>query len=160
MKEIKSPLKENFLLILEKETLLVMFKPKDIWSQFVSISDQIKRQTYVLLRELVNHGYLEEIIDITGMRYYSETTKLGDFRFDHCKNKAIKILNRKLEIISHEYYEKLEDIQLTKELLNDSPELYFCLKNYIDNTNHEIKNILKRKDNINNILKKIEYCIY
>ena len=160
MKEIKSNLKENFFLIIEKETLLTMFQPKDIWSQFESISDQMKKQTYSLIRELVLHGYLEEVHDTTGKKYYSETVKLGDFRFDHCKAKAIKILTNKLENISKDYYEKITEIQSTNKLLDELPELEFCLKKYICNINLDANNILTSKINIQNIIKNIEHCIY
>lgn len=160
MKEIKSPLKEKFLLVIEQDTLLTMFRPKYIWSQFESISDQIKQQTYALIKELVFQGYLTEVQCHNGIRYYSETEKLGDFRFDHCKAKATKILSKKLENISKEYYKKVSEIQLTTELLEETPELDFCLKKYISHIDLDINHIIKKKENIKNIIKKIESCIY
>lgn len=160
MKEIKNAVKEQFLRIVERETVLVMFTPKEIWTQFDTISDKIKQQTYALLRELVRHEYLTEVICPDGKKYYSETSKLEDFRFDHCKFKATEILNKKLIEIRQEELDKNHEIQLTIELIKEIPELDYCLEKYINNINYDIKNIIKKKNNIANIIKKIESCIY
>ncbi|WP_218208859.1 hypothetical protein [Acinetobacter sp. F9] len=160
MKEIKNAVKDQFLLVMERQTVLVMFTPKEIWSQFDTISDQIKQQTYALLKELVKHEYLTEIFCPSGKKYYSETSKLEEFRFDHCKLKATKILNKKLLEIKQQEFEKINEIQLTNDLIKEIPELDFCLEKYINTINYDVNNIIKRKNNINNIIKKIEHCIY
>ena len=160
MKEIKNAVKDQFLLVMERQTVLIMFTPKEIWSQFDTISDQIKQQTYVLLKELVKHEYLTEIFCPNGKKYYSETSKLEEFRFDHCKLKVTKILNKKLLEIKQQEFEKVNEIQLTNDLIKEIPELDFCLEKYINTINYEVNNIIKRKNNITNIIKKIEHCIY
>ena len=160
MKEIKNAVKDQFLLVMERQTVLIMFTPKEIWSQFDTISDQIKQQTYVLLKELVKHEYLTEIFCPNGKKYYSETSKLEEFRFDHCKLKVTKILNKKLLEIKQQECEKINEIQLTNDLIKEIPELDFCLEKYINTINYEVNNIIKRKNNITNIIKKIEHCIY
>lgn len=160
MKEINHPLKEKFIRIIEEEKVLIFSSPKDIWSQFESISDQTRRQTYSLIKELQTHGYLEKRYDAEDNVYYSETSKLENFRFDHCKTKALSILDLKLQSINKLYYEKKHEIQYTKELLTETPELDFCLYNYISHIESEIKNIIKKKNNIENIINKIEKYIY
>jgi hypothetical protein len=160
MKEIKNSVKEKFLLILERQTILVMFTPKEIWSQFDIISGQIKQQTYALIRELVKNNYLTEKTYPNGKKYYSETSKLEDFRFDHCKLKATQILNEKLNDVSRQELEKKYEIKLTNELIKEIPELDFCLEKYINKINHEVKEIKNKKNNISNIIKNIESCIY
>ena len=70
MKEIKNAVKEQFLHIIERQTILVMFTPKEIWIQFDTISDEIKQQTYALLREIVRKDYLTEVISSNGKKYY------------------------------------------------------------------------------------------
>lgn len=160
MKEIKSVVKEQFLHVIERQTILVMFTPKDIWTQFDTISDQVKQQTYILIQDLVKHGYLKKTTDHDGKKYYSETSKLEEFRFDHCKLKATEILTKKLTEIKQQELEKNHEIQLTNELIKEIPELDFCLEKYINNINFDVKNIIKRKNNIANIIKNIEHCIY
>ncbi|WP_180060788.1 hypothetical protein [Acinetobacter sp. YH12124] len=160
MKEIKNVVKEQFLLILERQTVLVMFTPKEIWSQFDMISEQVKLQTYALIRQLVKHNYLTEKTCSNGKKLYSETSKLEDFRFDHCRLKATKILNEKLNDIKRLEFEKNNELKLTKELMKEIPELDFCLKKYISNINYEMKEIKNKKNNISNIIKNIEFCIY
>ena len=160
MKEIKNLVKENFLLVLERKTILVMFTPKEIWSQFDIISEQIKQQTYVLIRELVKHNYLTEEKHPNGRKYYSETSKLEDFRFDHCKLKATQILNKKLNDVNQQELEKKYEIKLTNELIKEIPELDFCLEKYINKINYEVKEINNKKNNISNIIKNLESCIY
>lgn len=145
MKEIKNPVKEQFILVMERQTVLVMFTPKEIWTQFDTISDQIKQQTYALLKELVKHEYLTEIFCPNGKKYYSETSKLEEFRFDHCKLKATEILNNKLIEIKQQEMEKIYEIQLTNDLIKEIPELDFCLEKYINNINFDVKNIIKEK---------------
>ena len=160
MKEIKNAVKEQFLHVIERQTILVMFTPKDIWIQFDTISDEIKQQTYALLRELVRQDYLTEVISSNGKKYYSETSKLENFRFDHCKFKATEILNKKLIEIRQQELDKNYEIKLTNELIKEIPELDFCLEKYINNISFDLKNIIKKKNNIANIIKNIESCIY
>ncbi|WP_180174866.1 hypothetical protein [Acinetobacter sp. YH01022] len=160
MKEIKNAVKKQFLHIVERQTILVMFTPKEIWTQFDIVSDQVKQQTYLLIQDLVKHGYLTKITGLNGKKYYSETSKLEEFRFDHCKLKATEILTQKLVEIKQQELDKKIEIQLTNELIKEIPELDFCLEKYINNINFDVKNIIKRKNNIVNIIKNIESCIY
>lgn len=80
MIEIKHPLKEQFLVVIENGILLFLFKPKDLWIRFVGAPDSLKWQTYSLIKQLVKFGYLKKVYDQLGNQYYSETDRLSDFR--------------------------------------------------------------------------------
>ncbi|AVN19368.1 hypothetical protein C6N19_16340 [Acinetobacter pittii] len=73
MIEIKHPLKEQFLVVIENGILLFLFKPKDLWIRFVGAPDSLKWQTYSLIKQLVKFGYLKKVYDQLGNQYYSET---------------------------------------------------------------------------------------
>ncbi|WP_267530439.1 hypothetical protein [Acinetobacter oleivorans] len=133
MDEIKHSLKQQFLLLMENEVLLTWYTPKDLWMRFEEQSQTIKWQTYSLIRELEKSGYIRKKYDESGKLYYSETDKLTEFRIIHCKEKAVRILTEKLKLIELEKKEKVMEIQLTKELSKQLPEINFCLKNHIKN---------------------------
>lgn len=160
MDEIKHALKSEFLLLIENEILLTWYKPKDLWIRFGNQSQTIKWQTYSLIRHLEQSGYVKKKYDESGNSYYSETDKLTEFRILHCKQKAIKILTEKLNLIELEKSEKLIEIQLTRKLKKQLPEIDFCLKNYIRNNKNEIVSLDIQKNMISNILKNIELYIY
>lgn len=90
MIEIKHPLKEQFLVVIENGILLFLFKPKDLWIRFEGAPDALKWQTYSLIKQLLKFGYLRKEYDDEGNQFYSETDKLTDFRITHCKEKAVK----------------------------------------------------------------------
>lgn len=91
------------------------------------------------MANLLSHTRIREIwvykkkYDESGKLYYSETDKLTEFRIIHCKEKAVRILTEKLKLIELEKNEKIMEIQLTKELSKQLPEINFCLKNHIKN---------------------------
>lgn len=160
MVEIKHSLKQQFLLLMENEVLLTWYTPKDLWMRFEEQSQTIKWQTYSLIRELEKSGYIRKKYDESGNLYYTETDKLTDFRIIHCKEKAVRILTEKLKLIELEKKEKIMEIQLTKELSKQLPEINFCLKNHIKN-NEDILIMLDYKKNIIfKIINNIESCIY
>ncbi|MFI8146893.1 hypothetical protein ACG59Z_18280 [Acinetobacter sp. ABJ_C1_1] len=160
MDEIKHSLKQQFLLLMENEVLLTWYTPKDLWMRFEEQSQTIKWQTYSLIRELEKSGYIRKKYDESGNFYYSETDKLTEFRIIHCKEKAVRILTEKLKLIELEKKEKVMEIQLTKELSKQLPEINFCLKNHIKN-NEDILIMLDYKKNIIfKIINNIESCIY
>ncbi|AMN01602.1 hypothetical protein ABTQ09_15535 [Acinetobacter baumannii] len=160
MDEIKHSLKQQFLLLMENEVLLTWYTPKDLWMRFEEQSQTIKWQTYSLIRELEKSGYIRKKYDESGNLYYTETDKLTEFRIIHCKEKAVRILTEKLKLIELEKKEKVMEIQLTKELSKQLPEINFCLKNHIKN-NEDILIMLDYKKNIIfKIINNIESCIY
>ncbi|MFB5159570.1 hypothetical protein, partial [Acinetobacter baumannii] len=159
MDEIKHSLKQQFLLLMENEVLLTWYTPKDLWMRFEEQSQTIKWQTYSLIRELEKSGYIRKKYDESGNLYYTETDKLTEFRIIHCKEKAVRILTEKLKLIELEKKEKVMEIQLTKELSKQLPEINFCLKNHIKN-NEDILIMLDYKKNIIfKIINNIESCI-
>ncbi|HEE6680490.1 TPA: hypothetical protein R7S35_003706, partial [Acinetobacter baumannii] len=158
MDEIKHSLKQQFLLLMENEVLLTWYTPKDLWMRFEEQSQTIKWQTYSLIRELEKSGYIRKKYDESGNLYYTETDKLTEFRIIHCKEKAVRILTEKLKLIELEKKEKVMEIQLTKELSKQLPEINFCLKNHIKN-NEDILIMLDYKKNIIfKIINNIESC--
>lgn len=160
MDEIKHMLKSEFLLLIENEILLTWYKPKDLWIRFGNQSQAIKWQTYSLIRELERFGYVRKKYDESGNFYYAETDKLTEFRIIHCKEKAIRILTEKLKLIEFEKTEKVMEIQLIRELNKQLPEISFCLKNYIKNSQDILIKLDYKKNIISNILKNIELYIY
>ena len=160
MDEIKHVLKSEFLLLIENEILLTWYKPKDLWIRFGNQSQAIKWQTYSLIRELERFGYVSKKYDESGNFYYAETDKLTEFRIIHCKEKAIRILTEKLKLIEFEKTEKVMEIQLIRELNKQLPEISFCLKNYIKNSQDILIKLDYKKNIISNILKNIELYIY
>jgi hypothetical protein len=160
MNEIKHPLKEQFLVIIENDIILFWFKPKDLWIHFEGTSDSLKWQTYSLIKQLVKFSYLKKVYDQLGNQYYSETDKLSDFRISHCKEKAKRTLTEKLRLLDQEKAEKNFEIQITRELSKQLPEINYCFKNYIKDKNDLIVKIENKKNVINNIIKDIESFIY
>lgn len=160
MNEIKHPLKQQFLLLVENDALLVWYKPKDLWARFEKSSQTRKRQTYSLINQLEKFGYIKKFYDQAGNLYYSETDKLTEFRTIHCTEKATSILTEQLRLINQIKVEKDMEIQLTKELSKKIPEINFCLKNHIDDNKKIITHLNNQKNNITNILKKIESYIF
>ncbi|MDQ9035767.1 hypothetical protein RFH07_03905 [Acinetobacter seifertii] len=160
MNEIKHSLKQQFLLLIENEVLLTWYSPKDLWRRFEEQSQTIKLQTYSLIRELEKSGYIRKKYDESGKLYYSETDKLTEFRIIHCKEKAVRILTEKLKLIELEKKEKVMEIQLTKELSKQLPEINFCLKNHIKNNQDILIKLDYKKNIIFKILNNIELCIY
>lgn len=160
MLEIQHPLRDQFILIIENDFLLMWLKPQDLWMQFDTTYESIKLQTYSLLKQLVKFGYLKKVYDQNGKQYYSETDKLNEFRIHHCKTKATEVLTEKLRSIQLEQIEKDMEIQITRELSNQLPEINFCLKNHIKNSQDIISELDKKKNIISNIIKNIEFCIY
>ncbi|MCF1280711.1 hypothetical protein [Acinetobacter pittii] len=160
MDEIKHSLKQQFLLLMENEVLLTWYTPKDLWMRFEEQSQTIKWQTYSLIRELEKSGYIRKKYDESGKLYYSETDKLTEFRIIHCKEKAVRILTEKLKLIELEKNEKIMEIQLTKELSKQLPEINFCLKNHIKNNQDILIKLDYKKNIIFKILNNIESCIY
>lgn len=160
MNEIKHSLKQQFLLLIENEVLLTWYSPKDLWRRFEEQSQTIKLQTYSLIRELEKSGYIRKKYDESGNLYYSETDKLTEFRIIHCKEKAVRVLTEKLKLIELEKKEKIIEIQLTKELNKQLPEINFCLKNYIKNNQDTLIRLDYKKNIISNIINNIESYIY
>ncbi len=160
MIEIKHPLKEQFLVVIENDTLLFLFKPKDLWIRFEGAPDSLKWQTYSLIKQLLKFGYLRKEYDAEGNQFYSETDKLTDFRITHCKEKAVKVLTKKLSLLRHEQLEKNLEIQETNELCKQLPEINYCFKNYIRERNNLISKIQNKKKIISNIIKDIDLLIY
>lgn len=160
MDEIKHSLKQQFLLLMENEVLLTWYTPKDLWKRFEEQSQTIKWQTYSLIRELEKSGYIRKRYDESGKLYYSETDKLTEFRIIHCKEKAVRILTEKLKLIELEKKEKVMEIQLTKELSKQLPEINFCLKNHIKNNQDILIKLDYKKNIIFKIINNIESCIY
>lgn len=160
MNEIKHSLKQQFLLLIENEVLLTWYSPKDLWRRFEEQSQTIKLQTYSLIRELEKSGYIRKKYDESGNLYYSETDKLTEFRIIHCKEKAVRVLTEKLKLIELEKKEKIIEIQLTKELNKQLPEINFCLKNYIKNNQDTLIRLDYKKNIISNIINNIELYIY
>ncbi|OTT05901.1 hypothetical protein [Acinetobacter pittii] len=160
MDEIKHSLKQQFLLLMENEVLLTWYTPKDLWMRFEEQSQTIKWQTYSLIRELEKSGYIRKKYDESGKLYYSETDKLTEFRIIHCKEKAVRILTEKLKLIELEKNEKIMEIQLTKELSKQLPEINFCLTNHIKNNQDILIKLDYKKNIIFKILNNIESCIY
>ncbi|SCC73145.1 hypothetical protein GA0116959_11589, partial [Acinetobacter albensis] len=78
----------------------------------------------------------------------------------HCQEKAIKVLNEKLRLLELDIMKKDQEIQLTRELSQQLPEINFCLKNHIKNSQDTITKINNKKNIISNIIKNIESCIY
>ncbi|WP_290015125.1 hypothetical protein [Acinetobacter pittii] len=160
MDEIKHSLKQQFLLLMENEVLLTWYTPKDLWMRFEEQSQTIKWQTYSLIRELEKSGYIRKKYDESGNLYYTETDKLTEFRIIHCKKKAVRILTEKLKLIELEKKEKVMEIQLTKELSKQLPEINFCLKNHIKNNQDILIKLDYKKNIIFKIINNIESCIY
>lgn len=160
MIEIKHPLKEQFLVVFENDILLFWFKPKDLWMRFEGSPDSLKWQTYSLIKQLVKYGYIRRVYDEEGNQYYSETDKLTDFRITHSKDKALKILTKKLSLLKQEELEKNLEIQETNELCKQLPEINYCFKNYIRDKNNLISKIQNKKNIISNIIKDIDLLIY
>lgn len=160
MIEIKHPLKEQFLVVIENGILLFLFKPKDLWIRFVGAPDSLKWQTYSLIKQLVKFGYLKKVYDQLGNQYYSETDRLSDFRISHCKEKAKTTLTEKLRLLDQEKAEKHFEIQITRELSKQLPEINYCFKNYIKDKNDLLVKIENKKNVINNIINNIESLIY
>ena len=160
MNEIKHPLKEHFLLLVENDIFLIWFKPKDLWAYFIGTPESSKWQIYSFIKELVKFGYLKKVYDQLGNQYYSETDKLSDFRISHCKEKAKTTLTEKLRLLDQEKAEKHFEIQITRELSKQLPEINYCFKNYIKDKNDLLVKIENKKNVINNIIKNIESLIY
>lgn len=160
MNEIRHPLKEQLVLIIENDILLTWFRPKDLWIRFEGASDSLKWQTYSLIKQLLKYGYIKKVYDELGNQYYSETDKLTDFRFIHCKKKALEILAIKLKLLNQEKSEKDLEIQLTRELSQQLPEINYCLKNYIRDRKDLLAKIDNKKNIIHNIIKDIDSIIY
>lgn len=160
MDEIKHCLKPQFILLIENEVLISWYKPKDLWNRFKNQSNEIKWRTYSLIKQLEKFGYIRKEYDESGKLYYSETDKLSEFRIIHCKQKATNILAEKLKSIELEKSEKVMEIQLTSELNKQIPEISFCLKNHIKNSQDIIVKLDIKKNIISNILRNIELYIY
>ncbi|OAL78253.1 hypothetical protein [Acinetobacter sp. SFA] len=160
MIEIKHPLKEQFLVVIENDILLFLFKPKDLWIRFKGAPDSLKWQTYSLIKQLLKFGYLRKEYDDEGNQFYSETDKLTDFRITHCKEKAVKVLTKKLSLLKQEELEKNLEIQETNELCKQLPEINYCFKNYIRDRNNLISKIQNKKKIISNIIKDIDLLVY
>lgn len=160
MIEIKHPLKEQFLVVIENDILLFLFKPKDLWIRFKGAPDSLKWQTYSLIKQLLKFGYLRKEYDNEGNQFYSETDKLTDFRITHCKEKAVKVLTKKLSLLKQEELEKNLEIQETNELCKQLPEINYCFKNYIRDRNNLISKIQNKKKIISNIIKDIDLLVY
>ncbi|RSN87035.1 hypothetical protein [Acinetobacter nosocomialis] len=160
MDEIKHCLKPHFILLIENEVLISWYKPKDLWNRFKNQSNEIKWRTYSLIKQLEKFGYIRKEYDESGKLYYSETDKLSEFRMTHCKQKATNILAEKLKSIELEKSEKVMEIQLISELNKQIPEISFCLKNHIKNSQDIIVKLDIKKNIISNILKNIELYIY
>ena len=160
MNEIKHILKEQFLLLVENDVLITWCKPKDLWMRFEEPSQTTKWQIYSLIRQLEKFGYIKKQYEESGIFYYSETDKLTDFRVNHCQEKAIKDLNEKLRLLELDIMKKDQEIQLTRELSQQLPEINFCLKNHIKNSQDTITKINNKKIIISKILKNIDECIY
>lgn len=160
MDEIKHCLKPQFLLLIENEVLISWYKPKDLWIRFKNQSNEIKWQTYSLIKQLEKFGYIRKNYDESGKLYYSETDRLSEFRIIHCKQKAANILAEKLKSIELEKSEKVMEIQLTSELNKQLPEINFCLKNHIKDNQDTVIKLDIKKSIISNILKNIELYIY
>ena len=123
MNEIKHPLKEHFLLLVENDIFLIWFKPKDLWAYFIGTPESSKWQIYSFIKELVKFGYLKKVYDELGNQYYSETDKLSDFKISHCQEKAKRTLTEKLKLLDQEKAEKYFEIQITRELSKQLPEI-------------------------------------
>lgn len=160
MNEIKHPLKEQFLLLVENDIFLIWFKPKDLWAHFIGTPESSKWQIYSFIKQLVKFGYLKKVYDQLGNQYYSETDKLNDFRINHCQEKVKKTLTEKLRLLDQEKAEKYFEIQITRELSKQLPEINYCFKNYIKEKNDLIAKIENKKNIIQNIIKDIESLIY
>lgn len=160
MNEIKHSLKEQFLLLVENDVLITWSKPKELWDRFEHTSQIQKYRIYSFINQLEKYGYVKRRYDETGNFYYSETDKLTDFRVSHCQEKAIKVLNEKLRLLELDTIKKDHEIQLTRELIQQFPEINFCLKNYIKNSQDTIAKINNKKIIISKILKNIDKCIY
>ena len=160
MNEIKHPLKEHFLLLVENDIFLIWFKPKDLWAYFIGTPESSKWQIYSFIKELVKFGYLKKVYDELGNQYYSETDKLSDFKISHCQEKAKRTLTEKLKLLDQEKAEKYFEIQITRELSKQLPEINYCFKNYIKDKNDLIVKIENKKNVIQNIIKDIESLIY
>lgn len=160
MNEIKHILKEPFLLLIENDVLITWCKPKELWIRFDEPCQTTKSQIYSLIRQLEKFGYIKKHYDESNSFYYSETDKLTDFRVNHCQKKATKILTEELRLLKQEKAEKDVEIQITRELSKQLPEINFCLKNHIKNSQDIILKLNKRKSIILNILKNMESCIY
>ena len=160
MIEIKHPLKEQFLVVIENGILLFLFKPKDLWIRFVGAPDSLKWQTYSLIKQLLKFGYLRKEYDDEGNQFYSETDKLTDFRITHCKEKVVKVLTKKLSLIKQEQLEKTLEIQETNELSKQLPELNYCFKNYIRDRSKKISRLENHKNIISKIINDIDSFIY
>jgi hypothetical protein len=85
---------------------------------------------------------------------------LSDFRISHCKEKAKTTLTEKLRLLDQEKAEKHFEIQITRELSKQLPEINYCFKNYIKDKNDLLVKIENKKNVINNIIKNIESLIY
>lgn len=160
MNEIKHILKEPFLLLVENDVLITWSKPKDLWMQFEEPSQTTKWKIYSLIRQLEKFGYIKKQYDESGIFYYSETDKLTDFRVNHCQEKATKILTEELRLLKEKKAEKDVEIQITRELSKQLPEINFCLKNHIKNSQDIIEKLDNKENIISNIIKNIESCIY
>ena len=160
MIEIKHPLKEQFLVVIENGILLFLFKPKDLWIRFEGAPDALKWQTYSLIKQLLKFGYLRKEYDDEGNQFYSETDKLTDFRITHCKEKAVKVLTKKLRLLKQEQLEKTLEIQETNELSKQLPEINYCFKNYIRDRSKKISRLENHKNIISKIINDIDSFIY
>ena len=69
-------------------------------------------------------------------------------------------MTEKLKLIEFEKTEKVMEIQLIRELNKQLPEISFCLKNYIKNSQDILIKLDYKKNIISNILKNIELYIY
>ena len=160
MNEIKHPLKEEFLLLVENDIFLIWFQPKDLWVHFKGFPESSKWKIYSFIKQLVKSGYLKKVYDQVGNQYYAETDKLNDFRISHCKEKVKRTLTEKLRLLDQEKAEKNFEIQITRELSKQLPEINYCFKNYIKDKNDLLVKIENKKNVINNIIKNIESLIY
>ncbi len=160
MIEIKHPLKEQFLVVIENGIFLFLFKPKDLWIRFEGAPDSLKWQTYSLIKQLLKFGYLRKEYDDEGNQFYSETDKLTDFRITHCKEKVVKVLTKKLSLIKQEQLEKTLEIQETNELSKQLPEINYCFKNYIRDRSKKISRLENHKNIISKIINDIDSFIY
>ena len=160
MIEIKHPLKEQFLVVIENDILLFLFKPKDLWIRFEGAPDSLKWQTYSLIKQLLKFGYFRKEYDDDGNQFYSETDKLTDFRITHCKEKVVKVLTKKLSLIKQEQLEKTLEIQETNELSKQLPEINYCFKNYIRDRSKKISRLENHKNIISKIINDIDSFIY
>ena len=160
MIEIKHPLKEQFLVVIENGIFLFLFKPKDLWIRFEGAPDSLKWQTYSLIKQLLKFGYLRKEYDDEGNQFYSETDKLTDFRITHCKEKVVKVLTKKLSLLKQEQLEKTLEIQETNELSKQLPEINYCFKNYIRDRSKKISRLENHKNIISKIINDIDSFIY